>query len=185
VDFGTSTNELLFPAQTDVGVCHYVAYDISELFSREGEYLGSLSQSGSNIWSRPYERMLISRGTCPRQDDDGYINANGISPGIFRMLISALARLASSPKEFDAAFAKLQKDEGTTKSYRDFRAYMQGRFGNSPAVIDVTFRPFQPGLLNTSLYEVRVARGLFGGWVLGFEFTDGGPKIIRMDAWVS
>src|SRR5262245_20662852 len=61
--------------------------------------------------------MLRSASACPRQDDDRYRNATGMSEGVFVGLTDLAARVSSSPNEFDSA---AQSPEQLRREKSDF-----------------------------------------------------------------
>ena len=63
--------------------------------------------------------MLSGEAMCPRQDDPRYMQANGLSEGLFIALTELARRIASSPSEFDRA---VQSPDQLRRRYPNYDA---------------------------------------------------------------
>jgi hypothetical protein len=114
------------------------------------------------------------------EEDDKYIHAQNVSPGLFRMLVAAYAQLTSSPRAFDAALSEVNSSPMTRAMVASFRQSLRGQFGTAPLPSSITYRPAFFGRFSVGAYSVVIS----SGWQLEFEFTEGGLKVVDVQLLV-
>ena len=173
---GTTTSTFLGPAEKYVGVCHYGESDISDLFSPDGKFLASNAKAGLSLLIQPDEYMLVTPGPCPRHGKAPYVATQGVTPGLFRMLVTAYTQIASSQKAFDAAFSNVKPDRRIASYIEAFKNSRHGWVTKVPSPISVNYNPAFFGDTNVGRYEVMSDEG----WTFGFEFMQNGLRVVDL-----
>lgn len=110
--------ELLDPVRKDdLGLCFYEAQSVK----LERSPSGDLVEPGGlivGVWQSSHTRMLQQNGTCPRQDDDGYIDNIHVPDDQFLSLLNFWNDIRRSPGDFDeAVVSSAAADAGGLKSW--------------------------------------------------------------------
>jgi hypothetical protein len=174
---GNVISSFLTPVEKHFGTCHYGESDISGLFSAEGRFLLPNSTGYIEVLSDPREHMYATDGgDCPPHDNTNYIFADDVSPGVFRMLVAAYTQMMSSARAFDAALSEANPSGLTRRFAASLKESLRGRFGTAPPLSFISYRPPFIGQSTVGVYHVMMN----GGWLLEFEFTQRGLKVIDL-----
>jgi hypothetical protein len=188
---GNTVTSFLGPTQKYVGVCHFGESDISDLFPSTGNFRGEKLSPITSLLVAPKEWMLATDASCPRQDDNGYVFVQGVSPGLFRQLFAAYTQLFSAPAAFDAALSEMNRNSRGAQYADALRRIMQGhpegpdvflsatvksKFGKPARLLSINYAPAFYGNSEVGRYAVALS----DGWDFEFDFTQTGLKVVEV-----
>jgi len=169
---------LLTPPASDLGVCHYAKLDYTPLFSADRKYLGKHSA----VDLRPQQYMTLADDPCPPLNNDAYINADQVPPGVFASLMHFWQTIMTSPVALEGAAAQLTPQERHSYSYemlqemaRDYKKQPATPWAIELSTNDLAFQRPHGDTLD---YRVCV-----DSMCLAVDLTDQGWRIIRFDSF--
>jgi hypothetical protein len=171
---------MLMHVAFDLGVCHYDAIDMSKLFSPQKGFAG-MNSTQTEGWSHPVHYMLVSPQPCPDQSSDRYIPTGGVSPGIFRELMTVWGKISVSRPALAAIVALKPGDNdypaGALAGFED------ALFAKTPSPLKVSSVNLSQANGGPPSFELNIDHG-DGGWSLDFDLSDGGWRLVGISTWV-
>jgi hypothetical protein len=185
-------------------VCSYIKYETRNFDDIGSDITNEFFRHHQETWT------AIAGPNCPAQDDPRYIASINVSDGVFIQLKRFADQIASSPKNFDAAFAADAKrircgyDSGSLlrpdlaerkeQDYRTLRDRIpttdaRSRFRLRAVGLHPGGEVFQGGYVfrQCSGYALSFSDPLDGNksWSLYVEFTPAGLKVIGYDLFIA
>jgi hypothetical protein len=174
---GNTVTSFLGSVEKSAGVCSYRESDMSDLFSAAGKFLAEKLEPGADLLIAPGVHMLVTDAACPRQDNSSFIFAEAVSPGLFRMLVTAYTQLASTPGAFDVAFSELKSNDQTAAKIAFLKQGMAARSWRAPRIVSVNYGKQCFSRSNVACYSVSSN----DGWSVYFDLTPIGLKVLDLD----
>lgn len=182
VDGAYVTYKIWLPPRYDAGVCHYSQIDISSSFVADRGYLGGgLPIVG--IVGTSDQRMMVAEAPCPKQDDDRYVGAHSLTPGVFRELMTLWARCSASEAALSALLAVPPGNTYARDDLENIKQQIRNRNSDFLKVDRVGFA----GSTNEpdATFDIWIDSNPGGEIAISFELTAQGWRIVKVASWKS
>ncbi len=182
---------LQMPPENRFGFCRFEVIDMSAAFDPNGVYRGAQRLKALQGSDMPSGTMATpSEGTCPTQDSPSYFGVGNVSYGVVRALLATWKEASQSEGALDAALAlppqpplppeilsnlSREKLDSLSPDYY-FKEFMRDKYGKPMRIqyvgFDDGFNVYPP------TYVLDIKKDAASTWILHFELTDSGWKIV-------